>query len=38
MAKARLKAMGPTRRRVKPRKMGMGSGRSRKQPNTKGRV
>jgi hypothetical protein len=38
MAKARTKAMGPTRGRKKPRKMGMGSGKSRKNPATKRRV
>jgi|JI102314A1RNA_FD_contig_21_14384643_length_270_multi_5_in_0_out_0_1 hypothetical protein len=38
MARARQKNMGPTRGRAKPRKMGMGSGKSRKQPNTKRRV
>lgn len=38
MAKARNKNMGPTRGRVKPRKMGMGSGKSRKQANTRRRV
>jgi hypothetical protein len=35
MAKARNKNMGPTRGRAKPRKMGMGSGKSRKQVNIK---
>jgi hypothetical protein len=35
MAKARNKNMGPTRGRVKPRKMGMGSGKSRKQVSAK---
>ncbi len=35
MAKARNKNMGPTRGRAKPRKMGMGSGKSRKQINIK---
>jgi hypothetical protein len=38
MAKARTKNMGPTRGRAKPRKMGMGSGKSRKKANTKRRV
>ncbi len=38
MAKARTKAMGPTRGRLKARKMGMGSGKSRKNPATKRRV
>lgn len=38
MAKARIKHMGPTRGRKKPRKMGMGSGKSRKQASTKRRV
>ena len=38
MAKARNKNMGPTRGRAKPRKMGMGSGKSRKLPQTKRRV
>jgi hypothetical protein len=38
MARARNKNMGPTRGRLKPRKMGMGSGKSRKQPATKRRV
>jgi hypothetical protein len=38
MAKARTKSMGPTRGRAKARKMGMGSGKSRKNPATKRRV
>jgi hypothetical protein len=38
MARSRNKIMGPTRGREKPRKMGMGSGRSRKKPATKRRV
>lgn len=38
MAKARKKNMGPTRGRAKPRRMGMGSGKSRKRVNTKRRV
>jgi hypothetical protein len=38
MARARNKNMGPTRGRLKARKMGMGSGKSRKQPATKRRI
>lgn len=38
MARARNKNMGPTRGRMKARKMGMGSGKSRKKPATKRRV
>jgi hypothetical protein len=38
MAKARVKIMGPTRGRMKARKMGMGSGVNRKKAATKRRV